>query len=58
MKGRAYEIAINSKYDEHQGRLASMAFKFFDKKSGLEANINKVLAQELHKAVIKRFKER
>ena len=35
-----------------------MTFKFFDKKSGFEANINKVLAQELHKTVIKRFKER
>ena len=58
MKDRAYNVNINSKYDGYQRGLASMVYKFFDKKkteSG--ANKNKVLAQELHKPVIKKSKE-
>ena len=53
-KDRAYEIALNPKYDEYQRRLASMVHKFFDRKIGsvTKANVNKVLAQELHKPVI------
>ena len=31
---------------------------FFDKKTGLQANVNGELAQELHKPVIKKFKRR
>ena len=33
-----------------------MVFKFFDKKIGSGINVNEVLAQELHKSVIKIFK--
>ena len=38
--------------------LASMMYKFFDKKikSETKPNANEVLAQELHKPVIKKFK--
>ena len=36
MEDRAYEIAINLKYDEHQRGLASMVCKFFDKKKNRE----------------------
>ena len=37
-----------------------MVFRFFDKKigSGTNANVKDVLAQELHKPVIKKFKRR
>ena len=37
--------------------LASMVYKFFDKKikSETKPNANEVLAQELHKPVIKKF---
>ena len=37
MKVRAYKIAMNPKYDENQGGLASMVCKFFEKKTGLGA---------------------
>ena len=39
-------------------RMASMAHEFFDKKIGfgMKANVNEVLAQELYKPVIKKFK--
>ena len=30
LKNKAYEIAINPKYDGHQRRLASMVYKFFN----------------------------
>ena len=61
MRDRAYEIAINSKYDGYQRGLAS---KFFDKKIGsgttskMRANLNEVLPQELHKPVITKCKRR
>ena len=58
LKDRAYEIAINPKYDGYQKGLASMVYKLFDKKAGSGANVNKELAQELHKPVIKKFKRR
>ena len=58
MKDRAYNVNINSKYDGYQRGLASMVYKFFDKKkTGSGANKNEVLAQELHKPVIKKSKE-
>ena len=53
LKGRDYEIAINSKYDGYQRGLASMVYKFFDKKTGSGACVNEKQAQELHKPVIK-----
>ena len=58
LKDRAYEIAINSKYDGYQRRLASMVHIFFEKKTGLrkKASVTDKLAQELHKPVIKKFK--
>ena len=34
LRDRAFEIASNPKYDEYQRGLASMIYKFFDKKSG------------------------
>ena len=58
MKKRAYEIAMNRKYDGWKRGLASGVYKVFDKKTGLGATVNKVLAQELHKLVIKKFESR
>ena len=34
LKYRAYEIALNPKYDRYQKSLTSMAYKSFDKKTG------------------------
>ena len=53
---KSFKIAINPKYDGYQRALASMVYKFFDKKSegsGIFANEpNNQLANELHKPII------
>ena len=46
LKDKAIEIASNSKYDGYQRGLASMVYKFFDKKSkgsGIKNELCKVL---------------
>ena len=61
LKDRAFEIASDHKYDGYQRGLASMVYKFFDKKSSGSGAINKSnvkLADELHKPVIKKFTKR
>ena len=58
LKDRAYDNAKNCGYDGYQGALASMIYKFFDKKTGSGMNINEQLGEELHKPVIKEFKKR
>ena len=61
LKDRAFEIASDPKYDGYQRGLASMVYKFFDKKSSGSgiSNVNNVkLADELHKPVIKNFSKR
>ena len=35
-----------------------MVYKFFNKKTGLRADVNEQVAEELHKAVIKKFNRR
>ena len=59
---KAFNIAKNPKYDEYQRRLASMVYKFFDKKSsGSGAKSmpqNQQLVEELHKPIIRKFKKR
>ena len=64
MKDRAYEIARNRGYDGYQRALASIVYKFFDKKTGSGAiatskagiYVNEQIAEELHKPLIKKFK--
>ena len=60
MEDRAYEVAINSKYDGYQKALRGMVYTFFDKKtgSGVNLSIHKQLDQELRKPVTKIFKRR
>ena len=59
-----FNIAKDPKYDGYQRRLASMVYKFFDKKSkGSSVNTklipqNHQLAAELHKPIIKKFEKR
>ena len=60
---KAFNIAKNSKYDGYQRGLASMVYKFFNKKasgSGIKnENIsNTKLAEELHKPIIRKFNKR
>ena len=63
LRDKAYNIASNPKYDGYQRGLASMVSKFFDKKS-VGSGINSIksssliLADELHKPIIKKFKKR
>ena len=61
LRDEAFSIAKNPKYDGYQRGLASMVYKFFDKKSvgssiNMDAN-NKKLAEKLHKPIIKKSKK-
>ena len=62
LRDKAFKIASDQKYDGYQIGLASMVYKFFDKKSqgsGLASNKeNMQLADELHKPIIRKFKKR
>ena len=70
LRDRAFKIASDQKYDGYQRWLASMVFKFFDKKSqesgrplssALQTANNKEniqLADELHEQIIRKFKKR
>ena len=77
LRDKAYDIASNPEYDRYQRGLASMVYKFFDKKytagptakpSSLERSSldrmgsgiasSSILADELHKPVIKKFNKR
>ena len=58
LKNRANEIARNCKYDGYKRALASMVYKFFDKKTGSGISVNEQQAEKLHKSVIKKIKRR
>ena len=67
LRDKAFNIAINPKYDAYKRGLASMVYKFFDKKSagsGVNTHVNnerpldlatQKLTEELHKPIIKKF---
>ena len=70
LREKAFIIAKNLKYDGYQKSLASMVYKFFDKKSASlteksakgggaknEIKQNEQLAEELHKPINKKFKK-
>ena len=60
LRDKAFKIASDTKYDGYQRGLASMVYTFFDKKSkgsGITNQSNYQLANELHKPIIKNFKE-
>ena len=61
LKNKTFKISSDPKYDGYQRRLASMVYKFFDKKSkgsGIINEPNYQLANELHKPIIRKFKKR
>ena len=63
LRVKAFNIAKNPKYDGYQRGLASMVYKFFDKKSkGCGVNVsldfNEQIAKEWHKPIIRNFKKR
>ena len=58
LRDKAFEIVIDRKYGCQRG-LASMVYMFFDKKSsgsGVDAEPNYQLADELHRQIIRKFK--
>ena len=67
LRDKAYGIARNPEYDGYQRGLASLVYKFFDKKStgsGFKKLKNttrlssSILADELHKPIIRNFNKR
>ena len=76
LRDKAYDIASNPEYDSYQRGLASMVYKFSDKKATAEPsakhvmgsgfkklkNMTKpsssILADELHKPIIRKFNKR
>ena len=59
LKDKTYDIASNLKYDGYQRGLASMVYNFFDKKStGSGFKSSSILADKLHKPIIRRFNKR
>ena len=61
LKDKAFKIANNPNYDGYHRGLASMVYKFFDKKSkgsGIINEPNYQLANKLYKPIIREFKER
>ena len=68
LRDKAFNIAKDKKHDGYQIRLASMVYNFFDKdlitdKSSAGSGIksmpqNEQLSEELHKAIIRKFKKR
>ena len=62
LRDKAFKIASDKKYDGYQRGLASMVYKFFDKKSegsGIANNNKNIqLADELQKTIIRKLKKR
>ena len=63
LKNKAFNIVKDPEYDGYQRRLASMVYKFFDKKSqgsGVKHvnTQNEQLADELHKTIFRKFEKR
>ena len=67
LKHKAYDMASNPKYDGYQRGLASMVYKFFDKKStgsgfrklkNTAGSSSSILADELYKRIIRKFDKR
>ena len=76
LRDKAYDIASNPEYDGYQRVLASMIYKFFDKKATAEPSAkhvmgsgfkklknatkpsSSILANELHKPIIRKFNKK
>ena len=68
LRDKAYDIASNPEYVGYQRGLVSVVYKFFDKKSRAEPSSlertgsviasSSILADELHKPIIKKFNKR
>ena len=58
---KTFEIAVDLEHNGYQRGLASMVYKFFDKRSsgsGITTELNYQLANELHRQIIMKLKKR
>ena len=58
LKDKVFKIVSDTNYDGYQKGVASMVYKFSDKKSKGSSIVNKPnyqLANELHKLIIRKF---
>ena len=58
LRDKSFEIVSSPKYDGYERGLASMVYKFLDKKpkgSGIKPMSNQQLAYKLHKSIIRKF---
>ena len=62
VRDKSFNIAKDSKHDGYRRLLASMAYKYFDKKNKgsvvKSVSQNEQLAKELHKPIILKFEKR
>ena len=61
LRDKAFKMTSDPKYDGYQKGLASVVYKFFDKKSSGSGITNKPIyevAEELHKPIIRKLKKR
>ena len=61
IRDKSFKIASDPKYDRYQRGLASMVYKFFDKKfreSGVATETDYQLANELHRQITKNFRRK
>ena len=65
LRDKTFEIATNPKYDRYQCGLASVVYKFFDKKArdtsihiATGISENQELTNELHKSITRKFQKR
>ena len=60
LRDKVFKIASDPKYDGYQRGLASMVYKFFDKKSSggaIKAEPNYQLVNELHRQIMRKIKK-
>ena len=62
LRDKTFGIAKNPKYDGYQKGLASVVYKFFDKKTSGSGFTNEImseqqLVEELHKPILRKFKK-
>ena len=55
LKDKAFKIVSNPKYDGYQRGLASVVYKFFDKKSKGSGIVNEPNYQPENKPIIRKF---
>ena len=58
LRDKAFNIAINPRYDGYQCKLASLVHKFFDKKSSGSSIDVETIPNQLHKPINKKFEKR